>query len=129
MHFPTDKYPCSNSRKPKPSEDTDRRIVGLVQECNIQPKSLDKELTDEKLSDIAYKVDFDWRRSARKLDVSSTDINDIEVDHRGVKKQRLKALQRWKQMRSFKATGKAFVEVLLSIDELEQAKKVCLLLK
>ena len=129
MHFPTDKHPCSNSRKPKPTADTDRRIglEDLIQKYNIQPKALDKELTDVKLSDIAYKVDFDWKHCARKLGVSSTDINDIEVDHRGVKEQRYRALKKWQQEKCYMATGKALVEMLLNIHEVEQAKQVCLL--
>ena len=81
-----------------------------------------------KLSDIAYKVDFDWKR-ARKLGVSSTDINDIGKDYHGVKEQRYGALQKWRQKKGFMATGKAFVEMLLNIHEVEQAKEVCLLLK
>ena len=131
MHFPTDKLPCSNLRKPKPTEDTDRGIglEDLIQKYHIQPKALDEELTDEKLSDIACKVDFDWKRCARKLGVSSTDINDIGKDYHEVKEQRYGALQKWKQKKSFMATGKAFVEMLLNIHEVEQAKEVCLLLK
>ena len=131
MHFPTDKHPCSNLREPKPTEDTDRGIglEDLIQKYNIQPKALDKQLTDVKLSDIAYKVDFDWKRCTRKLGVSSTDINDIGKDYHGVKEQRYGALQKWKQKKSFMATGKAFVEMLLNIHEVEQAKEVCLLLK
>ena len=55
------------------------------------------------------------------------DINDNGRDYHKVKEQRYKALQKWKEKKSFIATGKALVEVLLSIDELEQAKEVCLL--
>ena len=131
VHFPTDKHPCSNLRRPKPTEDADRRIglKDLIQKYNIQPKALDEELTDEKLSDIAHRVDFDWKRCARKLGVSSTDINDIGKDYHEVKEQRYGALQKWKQKKSFMATGKALVEMLLNIDEAKHAKEVCLSLK
>ena len=100
-----------------------------MQKYNIQPKALDEKLTDVKLSDIAYRVDFDWKCCARELGVSRTDINDIEVDHHGVKEQRYGALKKWQQEKCYMATGKALVEMLLNIHEVEQAKEVCLLLK
>jgi len=101
----------------------------LLQNSGIELKKLKKQLTDEQLSDIARKISFNWKSCAPKLDVSSTDIGDIEEDCRKVEERRHRVLQKWKQMKSFKATGKVFVEVLLTTSQANQANEVCLLLK
>jgi len=125
--------PCySSAEKVKVQEDTGRAATfnKMLRHCGVNPKKLEKQLKDVELSDMARKINFDWKACARKFGVSSTAIEDIETEnYQKIKEQRYKALQKWKQLRSFEATGKAFVEVLINIDEVDQAKEVCLLLK
>jgi len=128
--FFIDKQSC-NSKKRRCTEDASGKISlkDLLEKSGIKRKIIKKPLTYGQLSEIARTINFDWKSCASKLGVSTTDITDIEEDYHKVKEQRRRILRKWKQKKSFTATGKAFVKVLWTIGEVNQAYKVCLLLK
>ena len=99
-------------------------VQDLVQHCGIEEACLNAEVTPECFHDISRYLS-QWKLLALKLKLSSADIEDIERDNKKAEEQRVSFLGKWKQKRSYKATYKALVESLLSIQRVDDARGVC----
>ena len=103
------------------------KLNDLVKEARISSILLDQKCSDEHLNDIS--LFLDWRRIAPHLGLSEAEIQEIDDDQKTLADKRLKTLQKWKSMCSYKATYKHLVEVLLKVRNADHAGKVCRMLQ
>ena len=100
----------------------------LVKEVGVPPEKLNDSISDDHLRAIAIFLTT-WRKVAAYLELSETDLEDIEQEEKDEHMKKLKALQKWKGKFGFKATYQKLVEVLLSLAMADVAEKVCRLLQ
>ena len=100
----------------------------LVKEVGVPPEKLNDSISDDHLRAIAIFLTA-WRKVAAYLELSETDLEDIEQEEKDEHMKKLKALQKWKGKFGFKATYQKLVEVLLSLAMADVAEKVCRLLQ
>ena len=100
----------------------------LLKEVGVHPEKLNDTIIDDHLREIALFL-ISWRKVATYLELSESDLDDVEREERDEHMKKLKALNKWKGKVGFKATYKKLVEVLLSLAMADVAEKVVLLLK
>ena len=99
----------------------------LVKKVRISLDLLDQKCSDEHLKSIS--LFLDWRSVAPHLGLSERDIEDIEFEKKKESERRLKTLQMWKMKYGYKATLKKLAEVLLKVENADDAERVCCLLQ
>ena len=102
-------------------------LEGLVKEVRISLALLDQRCTDDHLKSIS--LFLDWRRVAPHLGLSERDIQDVKFEKRTESEKRLGVLQKWKTKYSYMATFKNLVEALLTVQNADDAERVCRLLQ
>ena len=100
----------------------------LLKEVSVHPEKLNESISDDHLREIAILL-TSWRTVATHLELSESELDDVEREERDEQMKKLKALQKWKRKIGFKATYRKLVEVLLSLAMADVAEKICLLLK
>jgi len=100
----------------------------LLKEVSVHPEKLNESISDDHLHEIAILL-TSWRTVATHLELSESDLDDVEREEKDEQMKKLKALQKWKGKIGFKATYRKLVEVLLSLAMADVAEKICLLLK
>ena len=101
-------------------------IRGLTSHVGVCDTTLNESCSEEHINVISQ--DLPWRLVAPYLDLTATDIDDI--DHGGEESEkRRKALLRWKEKQAYLATYKKLIEALLAIGYATTAERVCNLLK
>ena len=100
----------------------------LLKEVSVHPDKLNESISDDHLREIAILL-TSWRTVATYLELSESDLDDVEREEKDEQMKKLKALQKWKGKIGFKATYRKLVEVLLSLAMADVAEKICLLLK
>lgn len=103
-------------------------VQDLVQQCVLDEKYLEKEVIVKHFYEISCYLSA-WKLLAPKLNISQTDVKDIESDNPKAEMQRVSFLEKWKQNMSIKATYRELVDSLLSIKRVDDARGVCLVLK
>ena len=99
-----------------------------MKEVSVHPEKLNESISDDHLHEIAILL-TSWRTVATHLELSESDLDDVEREEKDEQMKKLKALQKWKRNIGFKATYRKLVEVLLSLAMADVAEKICLLLK
>ena len=99
----------------------------LVKKVRISLDLLDQKCSDEHLKSIS--LFLDWRSVAPHLGLSERNIEDIEADKRKESERRLNVLQTWRKKYGYKATLKKLAEALLSVENADDAERVCRLLQ
>ena len=99
-----------------------------MKEVSVHPEKLNESISDDHLREIAILL-ISWRTVATHLELSESDLDDVEREEKDEQMKKLKALQKWKRKIGFKATYRKLVEVLLSLAMADVAEKICLLLK
>ena len=99
----------------------------LVRVTGVPLQKLDEPCSDEHLRDISSGL-TQWRTVAPHLSLEEGDIEEIERDIKTESEKRLKALRKWKNKYSFKATYRVLTEALLKCRMAHPAEKVCRLL-
>jgi hypothetical protein len=66
-----------------------------------------------------------WELIARHLGLSQAQISAIDGDNRSTDLKRLGSLEKWKEMRVFKATYRVLVGALVDCGKVQQALEVC----
>ena len=102
-------------------------IQDLVKFCEITEDWLDREVTYERFNDISSHL-TQWKRIVHSLNISEDEVEAIENDQPKAEMQKISFLKTWKQKMSFKATYRALVDALLSIERAEDARGVCQIL-
>ena len=102
-------------------------VQDLVEHCGLEESWLEREITGRCFHDLSRYLS-DWRKLAPSLNLSRTDVDDIERDNPRAEAKRESFLERWEQ-KSVKATYRALVDALLRIERVNDAKGVCQLLK
>ena len=100
----------------------------LLKEVSVHPEKLNESISDDHLREIAILL-TSWRTVATHLELSESELDDVEREEKDEQMKKLKALQKWKRKIGFKATYRKLVEVLLSLAMADVAEKICLLLK
>ena len=100
----------------------------LLKEVSVHPEKLNESISDDHLHEIAILL-TSWRTVATHLELSESELDDVEREEKDEQMKKLKALQKWKRKIGFKATYRKLVEVLLSLAMADVAEKICLLLK
>ena len=100
----------------------------LLKEVSVHPEKLNESISDDHLREIAILL-TSWRKVATHLELSESELDDVEREEKDEQMKKLKALQKWKRNIGFKATYRKLVEVLLSLAMADVAEKICLLLK
>ena len=103
-------------------------LKALMKEVGLHPETLNESISDAHIRAIGLFLPS-WHKVATYLELSETDLDDVEQEGRDEQDKRLKALQKWKGKFGFKATYRKLVEVLLSLTMADVAEKVCSLLK
>ena len=99
-----------------------------MKEVSVHPEKLNESISDDHLREIAILL-TSWRTVATHLELSESELDDVEREEKDEQMKKLKALQKWKRKIGFKATYRKLVEVLLSLAMADVAEKICLLLK
>ena len=99
----------------------------LVKKVRISLDLLDQKCSDEHLKSIS--LFLDWRSVAPHLGLSERNIEDIEADKKKESERRFKTLQTWRKKYGYKATLKKLAEALLSVENADDAERVCRLLQ
>ena len=99
-----------------------------MKEVSVHPEKLNESISDDHLHEIAILL-TSWRKVATHLELSESELDDVEREEKDEQMKKLKALQKWKRKIGFKATYRKLVEVLLSLAMADVAEKICLLLK
>ena len=99
-----------------------------MKEVSVHPEKLNESISDDHLRKIAILL-TSWRKVATHLELSESELDDVEREEKDEQMKKLKALQKWKRKIGFKATYRKLVEVLLSLAMADVAEKICLLLK
>ena len=99
----------------------------LVKKVRISLDLLDQKCSDEHLKSIS--LFLDWRSVAPHLGLSERNIEDIEADKKKESERRFKTLQTWRKKYGYKATLKKLAEALLSVENADDAERVCCLLQ
>ena len=99
----------------------------LVRVTGVPLQKLDEPCSDEHLITISSDL-TQWRTVAPYLGLKESDIEEIETDARTESQKRSKALRKWKNKYSFKATYRVLMEALLKCHMADRAEKVCHLL-
>lgn len=104
------------------------RIEQLARHCLVEVAWLDREVARTSFYDIS-KCLSQWRLLAHRVNISPAEVEAIESDHQGAEMQRIGFLGKWKQKMSIRATYRALIASLLSIERAEDARCVCQVLK
>ena len=99
-----------------------------MKKVSVHPEKLNESISDDHLREIAILL-TSWRKVATHLELSESELDDVEREEKDEQMKKLKALQKWKRKIGFKATYRKLVEVLLSLAMADVAEKICLLLK
>ena len=100
----------------------------LLKEVGISPEQLNETCTIDHLLNIALFL-TSWRTLAPHLQLSSGEVEVVDVDAHGEKERRQMCLKLWKDKFAYRATYRVLVEALMKIGNADQAKEVCRLLE
>ena len=67
----------------------------------------------------------DWRLIGKRLELTHTDVNDIDRDYRTEKEKRVGMLEKWREKFAFKAKYQTLVEALLAEGKSTDAIEAC----
>ena len=101
-------------------------VQDLIMSCGLEDASLlNKEVEDVEFYELSQYL-TKWKLLASKLGVKA-DVYTIESERADM--QRVKFLEMWKQRCAFKATYRVLVDALLSINQADNARGVCQILR
>ena len=102
-------------------------VEELIAYVGISADELNKPCSDEHIASISLFL-TNWQTVAPHLGLTETDEEDVEEEGKKTQDKRYKMLRRWRNKKSFKATYRVLVDVLLRLGEADLAEKVCKLL-
>lgn len=100
----------------------------LIQHCGLEDACLEREVAREYFQDLSWYLS-EWERLAPLLNISHTEVDDIDRENPKPEKKRGSFLKLWKQKMSIKATYRALIDSLLRIGRGDDAKGVCQVLQ
>ena len=103
-------------------------LEDLVERHTLPRGLLDREVSREHLSDVSSLLEH-WEKFARAAGLTEPRIVEIDRDGRTEEDRRYKALHMWHEKNAFLATYSELARILLTINYIDTACKVCLLLK
>lgn len=103
-------------------------IQDIARYCEVEESLLDQKVDSISFYDISKHLSK-WKLLASRVNITQTEVNDIEKDNQKAVMQRMGFLSKWKEKMSIKATYRALMKSLLDIDESEAAQGVCQVLK
>ena len=77
---------------------------------------------DTHLNEISEDLGRDWKMLGRKLEISSSILDNIEADNRRVKEKSFQMMSRWKKQRGNDATAQALANALVAIGRRDVAE-------
>ena len=98
----------------------------LLESCGLEDASLSKKVENVEFFELSRYL-TKWKLVALKLGISEADVDTIES--KKVEMQGVTFLNVWKQRCAFKATYRALVDALLSIEQADDASGICQILK
>ena len=96
-------------------------LEDLVKHFDLSDESLNRECTDEHITDLSQYLD--WKILASYLELTEPEVDEVDSDGKNEQEKRLKALQKWKRKSAFKATYKKLIQALLKSGRADHAQK------
>ena len=104
------------------------KVEDLLKYVGVHPEKLNKRISDDHICEIALFL-TEWKTVAPFLGLDENELDAIEEEEKKEQVKKLKALQKWKSKTGFQATYRKVVQVLLKLEKVDVAEKVCRLLK
>ena len=96
----------------------------LIQDLGVPAEKLDKTCSNVQLAVIALTLP-DWRALSPFLEISRTELEDIDHDGRTEQEKKVKLLWMWKKKESKKATYRRLIDALVNAQSVKHAEDVC----
>ena len=103
-------------------------ISSLIDYYELEEESLDLQVTDKHLDEIARTSCRQWKSLSTCLGVPSIVVDDIDARQVSEEEKRRNFFFKWKSIEGSKATYRRLIEGLVEIKSQEDAESVCKLL-
>ena len=97
--------------------------------CGLSEQYLSWAVSDKDLERISRSCCKDWKSLPTHLELETILVEDIEKSQADEREKRHDFLRQWKRMKGSAATYKQLVSALLEIESVDDAEKVCGILK
>ena len=105
------------------------RVCELSISCGLSEQDLSKAVSDKDLERISRSCCKDWKSLPTHLELETFLVEDIEKSWADEREKRHNFLRQWKRIKGSRATYRQLVSALLEIGSVEDAEKVCAILK
>lgn len=99
-----------------------------IEQFGLDDEVLGTECSEEHILAVSSFLD-DWKGVARHLELTDSEVEEVDSDGKDEADKRHKTLKKWKSKFAFKATYKKLIQALLDSGKGDHAAKVCKLLK
>ena len=105
-------------------------MLRVCEVYGLSEEDLSVAVSEKDLERIARSCCKDWKSLPTHLELETILVEDIEKSQaHDEREKRHNFLRQWKRMKGSAATSKQLVSALLEIDSVEDAEKVCSILK
>ena len=101
----------------------------LLKQHMLKESDCTKQVSDAHLQSISDSSCEDWRKLPAHLELETIVVKDVDKSEKSDDVKRYEFFLKWKKMKGFGATYKQLITVLLSIKCVQDAEKVCEVLK
>lgn len=99
-----------------------------MEKFQLKEEQLLREITQQHRLDLSLFALDDWKKFARKTNLTTAEIQAIGQDGTSEEDRRYKTLEKWHQRSPETATYKQLIDIFLSMQEGSTAIEICRLL-